>query len=74
MFSDQAGNGMHIHISFRKGASSQNAFVDRSRQYGISLLGEALVVRFWKDTVDIVFLYCSWLEEKLCFHVYASFF
>jgi hypothetical protein len=65
---------MHIHISFRKGASSQNAFVDRSRHYGISLFGEALLVRFWKDAVEKVYSYCSWLEEEALFLCVCLFF
>lgn len=52
MFRDQAGNGLHLHISIRRDKlnesnnmmTSENVFVDRARRYGISQLGESFMV------------------------------
>lgn len=38
-----AGNGLHLHFSFKDVGSSQNAFSDSSRPTGISLRGESFI-------------------------------
>jgi glutamine synthetase len=55
VFPSQAGNGLHLHFSFRHGVSSQNAFIDRSRHYGISQLGESFMVRSLLHEINIAF-------------------
>ena len=58
VFPDQAGNGLHLHLSLReRKRGSENAFVDRARPYGISQIGESLVVR-------ASLLYCLRLHSR----------
>ena len=47
--SSAAGNGNHVHISFRKTGTKENCFPDRKEKYGVSMIGQHFMAGILKN-------------------------